>query len=126
MAGRAALSGSKAPWQQPLPPGLCIAWLHNPLMHPASCHPTLLHSHTAALPCIPNLYCCRLGQETHELAQRKQEQMERLRGAFGLGTEEVAREGDAFNRELQEQKRLDKIAEREKKEKEHKWVGGGG
>ena len=52
-------------------------------------------------------------------AQRKQEQMERLRGAFGLGAEEVAREGDAFNRELQEQKRLDKIAEREKKEREH-------
>lgn len=31
-----------------------------------------------------------------------------------------AKEGDAFNRELQEQRRQERIAEREAKEKEHK------
>ncbi len=105
------------------------------------------------------------------MARRKQEQMERLRGAFGFADEvrlELARgwvvgqqfmnttaesndqqdtlhgapcklvgphlavspiltpphlqvkEGDAFNRELQEQKRLERIAEREAQEKERK------
>lgn len=49
--------------------------------------------------------------------------MERLRGAFGFGADEV-KEGDAFNRELQEQKRLDRIAERDAKEKERRCVGG--
>ena len=29
----------------------------------------------------------RLAQETHEVARRKQEQMERLRGAFGFAEE---------------------------------------
>jgi len=51
--------------------------------------------------------------------------MERLAGAFGFAEGEV-REGDAFNRELQEQKRLEKIAEREAKEKERRWVLGAG
>lgn len=49
------------------------------------------------------------------MARRKQEQMARLKDAFGFA--EDVHEGDAFNRELQEQKRLDKVAEREKEKK---------
>jgi serine/arginine repetitive matrix protein 2 len=56
-----------------------------------------------------------LGQETHAVAQRKLEQMARLKNAFGFGEE--VKEGDAFNRELQEQKRLEKIEEREQEKK---------
>lgn len=66
----------------------------------------------------------RLAQETHAVALRKQEQMAKLKSAFGFGEDEV-REGDAFNRELQEQKRQERIAEREAKEEERRWVGGG-
>ena len=44
--------------------------------------------------------------------------MERLRGAFGMGGEH--KEGEAFDRELQEQKRLDRIAEREEKERQRR------
>ncbi|KAK9821762.1 hypothetical protein WJX81_005452 [Elliptochloris bilobata] len=54
--------------------------------------------------------------ETHELAERKQQELATLRAAWGLGEEVV--EGQAFNRELQEQRRQDKIAEREAVEKE--------
>ena len=46
--------------------------------------------------------------------------MERLRGAFGFGEEQ--KEGEAFNRELQEQRRLERVAEREAKEKERRWA----
>lgn len=38
-------------------------------------------------------------QETHEVARRKMEQMERLRGALGIDRD--AKEGEAFNVELQ-------------------------
>lgn len=41
--------------------------------------PTQLHS------CVAAVVCCRLSNETHAVAQRKQEQMERMRKAFGLG-----------------------------------------
>ncbi len=61
---------------------------------------------------------CRLGQETHEVARRKVEQMDKLRAAFGLSAE--AKEGEAFDQELQEQKRQERIAEREAKEKERR------
>ena len=37
--------------------------------------------------------------ETHEVAQRKLEQMDKLRGALGMSS--GMKEGDAFNRELQ-------------------------
>lgn len=53
------------------------------------------------------------------MALRKQEQMAKLSSAFGFDGE--VREGDAFNRELQEQKRQERIAEREAKEKERRW-----
>jgi hypothetical protein len=54
------------------------------------------------------------------VAARKAAQMDRLRSAFGLAGEEGVLEGDAFNRELQEEKRQERIAEREAKEKERK------
>jgi len=53
-------------------------------------------------------------QETHQIAARKAQQMDKLKNAFGF-TEDI-KEGDAFNRELQEQKKLDRMAEREAKE----------
>ena len=56
--------------------------------------------------------------ETHEVALRKTEQMARLMNAFGFAEE--GRVGDAFNRELQEQKRQQMIDEREAKEREKK------
>ncbi len=56
---------------------------------------------------------CRRKDETHEIAQRKLQQMEKLRGAFGIGAD-VA-EGDAFNPEVQEAKRQ---AERDRREAE--------
>jgi len=55
----------------------------------------------------------RRKDETHEIAQRKLQQMEKLRGAFGIGAD-VA-EGDAFNPEVQEAKRQ---AERDRREAE--------
>ena len=61
---------------------------------------------------IPLSPARRHAQETHAQAQRKVEQMDKLRGAFGLRPD--INEGDSFNRELQEQRRLDKVAEREK------------
>lgn len=57
----------------------------------------------------------RAGQETHELALRKENQMKNLQNAFGL---KDAVEGQSFDRELQERKRLERIAEREAREKE--------
>jgi serine/arginine repetitive matrix protein 2 len=53
----------------------------------------------------------RLEQDTHQVALRKAQQMERLRGAFGF-REDIA-EGEAFDKELQERKRLEKLAARE-------------
>ncbi len=45
---------------------------------------------------------CREKQETHRLAERKQQQMAKLENAFGLS--DVV-EGEAFNRELQEERK---------------------
>ena len=56
---------------------------------------------------------CRRKDETHEIAQRKLQQMEKLRGAFGIGADMA--EGDAFNPEVQEAKRQ---AERDRREAE--------
>ena len=53
--------------------------------------------------------------ETHEVAVRKERQMDKLASAFGVSG---SGEGDAFNRELQEQRKLDRIAEREQREKD--------
>ena len=61
---------------------------------------------------------CRSKQETHQVAARKLVQMERLRGAFGLRGEH--REGEAFDRELQEKRRQERIAEREERERQRR------
>ncbi|GAX79035.1 hypothetical protein CEUSTIGMA_g6475.t1 [Chlamydomonas eustigma] len=55
----------------------------------------------------------KLTAETHELAQRKVEQMEKLKSALGVSQD---KEGDAFNRELQEERKQQRIAEREERE----------
>jgi hypothetical protein len=56
----------------------------------------------------------RLTNETHEVAQRKIAQMSNLRAALGLGAaSEEPVEGQAFDRDLQEAKRQQRIAERE-------------
>ena len=52
--------------------------------------------------------------ETHELARRKADEMEKVRDAWGI-TKEVV-EGQAFDRELQEKLKADRIAERQAKE----------
>ncbi len=41
----------------------------------------------------------KLATETHEVAQRKLEQMDKLKSALGISAE--GKEGDAFNRDLQ-------------------------
>lgn len=65
----------------------------------------------------------RAKQETHQVAARKMAQMDRLRGALGLG--EGQREGEAFDRELQERRRQEKIAEREQREREKRYDSAG-
>lgn len=51
--------------------------------------------------------------DTHAVAQRKQEKMEDLRKAFGLSAAKASREGDAFDRELQQQLREKRRVEHE-------------
>ncbi|KAJ3358508.1 RNA-splicing factor [Allomyces javanicus] len=51
---------------------------------------------------------------THQQAARKAEEAQRFASALGI-RDDVHRPGEAFNRELQEQKRQEKIAEREKR-----------
>jgi hypothetical protein len=53
--------------------------------------------------------------ETHAVAERKQQQMEKLRNALGLG--EVVW-GEAFDQEAQEKKKQERIAAQEAKKKE--------
>ena len=54
--------------------------------------------------------------ETHAVAARKAAEMDGLRAAFGL--KEAPREGDAFDRELQERKKQERLQERERVAKE--------
>eukprot|EP01024_Parvocaulis_polyphysoides_P047648 TRINITY_DN4517_c0_g1_i4.p1 TRINITY_DN4517_c0_g1~~TRINITY_DN4517_c0_g1_i4.p1 ORF type:complete len:368 (-),score=46.29 TRINITY_DN4517_c0_g1_i4:160-1263(-) len=61
-----------------------------------------------------------LAEETHAIAARKKAQMDKLKDAFGLGE---VREGEAFNQELKEQKRIERlqqIEEQKAKEKQEK------
>eukprot|EP01025_Chloroclados_australasicus_P038833 TRINITY_DN400_c0_g1_i1.p2 TRINITY_DN400_c0_g1~~TRINITY_DN400_c0_g1_i1.p2 ORF type:complete len:475 (-),score=71.66 TRINITY_DN400_c0_g1_i1:717-2141(-) len=58
-----------------------------------------------------------LAEETHAIAARKQAQMEKLRDALGLGD---VKEGEAFDQELQEEKRQARIKEREDREAQKK------
>ena len=57
---------------------------------------------------------CRTA-ETHELAKRKASEMDKIRNAFGLDPE--AKEGQAFDRDLQERLKAERIAEREAQQK---------
>eukprot|EP00195_Chlamydomonas_chlamydogama_P016489 CAMPEP_0202909188 /NCGR_PEP_ID=MMETSP1392-20130828/48598_1 /ASSEMBLY_ACC=CAM_ASM_000868 /TAXON_ID=225041 /ORGANISM="Chlamydomonas chlamydogama, Strain SAG 11-48b" /LENGTH=378 /DNA_ID=CAMNT_0049598863 /DNA_START=101 /DNA_END=1233 /DNA_ORIENTATION=- len=57
----------------------------------------------------------KLLNETHEVAQRKLEQMDKLKAALGISE---VKEGEAFDRELQEKKKLERLAEKEAKERE--------
>eukprot|EP00890_Picochlorum_soloecismus_P000188 jgi/Picsp_1/116/NSC_00116-R1_srrm2 protein len=58
-----------------------------------------------------------MGQnETHEIAARKEREMEKVRHALGFKEDIV--EGEAFDRELQEQKKQARIEERKRKERE--------
>eukprot|EP00879_Flechtneria_rotunda_P002461 GHRR01002658.1.p1 GENE.GHRR01002658.1~~GHRR01002658.1.p1 ORF type:complete len:605 (+),score=267.69 GHRR01002658.1:628-2442(+) len=56
----------------------------------------------------------KLSNETHAVAQRKQEQMEKMRKAFGLG--EVVW-GEAFDPEVQARKKHERIEQRQAEEK---------
>eukprot|EP01023_Acetabularia_acetabulum_P025340 TRINITY_DN2426_c1_g1_i7.p1 TRINITY_DN2426_c1_g1~~TRINITY_DN2426_c1_g1_i7.p1 ORF type:complete len:531 (-),score=110.80 TRINITY_DN2426_c1_g1_i7:197-1789(-) len=58
-----------------------------------------------------------LATETHAIAARKKAQMEKLKDALGLGE---VREGEAFNQELQEQKKAERQRLREEREEERK------
>lgn len=55
-------------------------------------------------------------QETHEIAARKERKMENMRRALGFEDDIV--EGEAFDRELQEKKKQERIAERKRREDE--------
>ena len=57
-------------------------------------------------------------QDTHEIAARKEKQMEKIRGAFGFQGDIV--EGEAFDRELQEEKKMKRIEEKEERERERR------
>ncbi len=54
---------------------------------------------------------CRMTEETHEIAARKQAQMTQLANVFG---NKEYKEGEAFDRELQERRRQEKREAREK------------
>jgi serine/arginine repetitive matrix protein 2 len=53
----------------------------------------------------------KLGMDTHQLAFRKAQQMEKLKNAFGYKKDII--EGEAFDQELQEQRRQQRHEERE-------------
>lgn len=73
----------------------------------------LLISTTLQIPSCPvsDIVELRRTAETHELAKRKAREMDKIRAAFGLGTD--VKEGQAFDRDLQEQLKAQRIAERE-------------
>lgn len=67
-----------------------------------------------ATPICQTYMPCRTA-ETHELAKRKANEMNKIRAAFGL--DENAKEGQAFDRDLQERLKAERQAERETKQK---------
>mmetsp|Transcript_19027 Transcript_19027/g.48835 ORF Transcript_19027/g.48835 Transcript_19027/m.48835 type:complete len:448 (+) Transcript_19027:588-1931(+) len=56
-----------------------------------------------------------MSMETHQVAVRKERQMDKLASAFGI---RESKEGDAFNQELQAKLKEDRRMEREQKEKD--------
>ncbi len=59
----------------------------------------------------------RNADETHAVAKRQLEKMLKLRTVFGLPKDQDSKEGQAFDRELQEQRKRDKEMEKELREK---------
>lgn len=59
----------------------------------------------------------RNADETHALAQRKVAQMDKLRTVFGFSQDQDNKEGEAFDRELQERRKRDRQMEIEQREK---------
>ena len=57
-----------------------------------------------------------LDGDTHEIAARKEKQMEKMRHALGFREEIV--EGEAFDRELQQRRKEERLAERKRREEE--------
>ena len=57
----------------------------------------------------------RVTAETHALARKKAAEMDKIRNAFGLDAD--AKEGQAFDRDLQEQLKQDRQVAREKERK---------
>jgi len=55
-------------------------------------------------------------KDTHEVAALKQKKMEQIRDAFGFDKDIV--EGEAFDQELQQRRKEERIAERKRKEEE--------
>lgn len=54
--------------------------------------------------------------ETHEVAKRREEKLSKLREAWGLP--EDVKEGDAFNKEVQEARKAERLAEKERRQAE--------
>ena len=63
------------------------------------------------MPAYSYVLCRRTEKETHWLAEQKQQELARVRDAWGLG--DIV-EGEAFNRDIQEAKKQARIAQREK------------
>ena len=59
----------------------------------------------------------RIADETHAMAKRKLAQMAKLRDVFGFTIEQDSKEGESFDRELQEQRKRDRLMEKELREK---------
>ena len=56
-------------------------------------------------------------EETHAAAKAKLQKMDNLRRVFGLPENQDTKEGESFDKELQEQRKRDKLAEIELRQK---------
>ena len=60
------------------------------------------------------MFCCnRNADETHAAAKRQLEKMVKLRTVFGLPQNQDSKEGEAFDREIQEKRKPARIEQRE-------------
>jgi hypothetical protein len=63
-------------------------------------------------------WCCRLSStQSHHVAAQKEKKMDTMRAALKLGD---VKEGEAFDRELQEQRKQERIFVREEKDRERR------
>lgn len=63
------------------------------------------------------VFAYRNADETHAAAKRQLEKMVKLRTVFGLPQNQDSKEGEAFDRELQEKRKQARIEQRELAEK---------